>query len=151
MPTPSGFEAKSNAFNLVSSYCRAYYQRRKMIKLRMAVSPRCPIDPWLYTILTRSFQTDLYRWWFRAYIYTWTQTSATSALGIDFVSVWRSSSSFPTINSLTPPSLSCRPPGLKFKAQKKAASDYVTEKEMRLNIFFCISLMRFPGFTREMY
>jgi hypothetical protein len=67
------------------------------------------------------------------------------------VSVWRSSSSFPTSSSLTPPSLSCRPPGLKFKAQKKTASDYATEKETKLEIFFCISLMRFPGFTLEMY
>ena len=80
-------------------------------------------------------------------MHTCTQTSATSALGIDFVSVWRSSSSFPTINSLTPPSLSCKPPGLKFEGQKERASYYKSEK-VRLATFFCISFMQFSGFTQ---
>lgn len=40
------------------------------------------------------------------------QTSAISALAIVLVCVLRSSSSFPTSSSLSPPSLSCKPPAL---------------------------------------
>jgi hypothetical protein len=30
VPVPSGFEAKSNALNFVSSYCRAYYKGKSL-------------------------------------------------------------------------------------------------------------------------
>jgi hypothetical protein len=52
--------------------------------------------------------------------------------------------------------LSCKPPGLKFKGQKERASDYISEKKVRLATFFCIrlatffciSFMQFSAFTR---
>lgn len=87
--------------------------KKKVKSQKGYIKKACPMDQSQFWLVA-----DQYRWCSTAYTlavsisYTWTQTSATSALGIAFVSVCRSSSSFPTINSLNPPSLSCRPPGL---------------------------------------
>jgi len=152
VPTPSGFDAKSNALNFASSYCRACHEKRS--KIRVAALP-CLFNGLMATLILNLVLVDISVhmmvqciYFSRMSMHTCTQTSATSALGIDFVSVWRSSSSFPTINSLTPPSLSCKPPGLKFEGQKERASYYKSEKKVRLATFFCISFMQFSAFTR---
>jgi hypothetical protein len=64
------------------------------------------------------------------------QTSATSALAIVFVSVFKISSSFPMINSRTPPSLSCSPPALQRNQKWKCLLS--TQK-----FFACTSVVLF--------
>lgn len=114
VPTPSGFDAKSNALNWASSNWSACWEERntriclvkgKAHKREIKSALREKQDS------TKNNNPHICRSTIPVN-YTWMQTSATSALEMVLVSVLRSSSSFPTSNSRTPPALSCRPPAL---------------------------------------